>query len=65
MSDDYEQKVAAYAESITDAVRLGVGHAIQVIEDYAADVPAGKPFCDDLANMLRRHTASIGSVRHE
>jgi hypothetical protein len=58
-NDEYAEKVDAYAAAITDAVRIGVGHAIRVIEDYAADRPMSKPFCDDLADILRRTTAGI------
>ena len=44
-------------ESIVDAVRIGIGHAIATIEDYAADYPNSKPHCDRLITMLRSHSA--------
>lgn len=52
------RKVDAIRQSINDALRLGIGHAIAVIEEYAVDVPVAKPFCDDLAATLRRHNAT-------
>jgi hypothetical protein len=56
---DYEIKVQAYAEAITDAVRIGVGHAITLVEDYANETPLARPYCDDITAMLRRTAASI------
>lgn len=58
MTDD--DHAAAIRASITDAVRYALGHAASVIDDYAAQTPAARPFCDDLVTILRHHSAGFG-----
>jgi hypothetical protein len=52
-------------ESLNDAVRYALGHAINVIDDYANATPPARPFCDDLTTILRNHSAGIGAQQEE
>lgn len=50
---------AVVRDSVVDGVRLGIGHAIGIITDYAADTPESRPYCCDLIDQLRRTSTTL------
>ena len=48
-----------------EGCRLGIGHAIISISDYALDHPDSQSHCDALIAVLRRQSASLGSAVQE
>ena len=62
MSEERRRIETLTAEAVVDAVRYALGHAIGVIEDYAAATPAAEPYCSDLVAVLRNHSGTFGST---
>ena len=61
MTDAELQRIAtAVCEATVEGCRLGIGHAIMAIAEYAADHPDAQPHCDRLASTLRHHSAVLG-----
>ena len=55
--DDIEAEIRELAH---DATRYALGHAIAVIDEYAAEHPDAMVHCVALASTLRRHSALLG-----
>ena len=45
---------------VLDSTRYGLGHAIMLIDAYAADNPDAQAHCDRLTSTLRRQSALLG-----
>lgn len=56
---DYNEKVAAYREAITNAVCYGITYSIEQINDHALRNPGTELVCAELAATLRQHCEAI------
>jgi len=56
-----ERIVAAVCEATVEGCRLGIGHAIMAITEYAADNPDAEPHLRPLIATLRHHSAVLGT----